>query len=112
MEERILEPGGNRRRRRFGDLAALLFLAIGLATALVVAPIGSAANPSANIDQCANDQSPSPNTDGCNSSATEWVNGNLGASKSVYLEGDSIPYRITFDNLSTSGTHNVTIEWD
>ena len=70
------------------------------------------ANPSANLDQCANDPAPSPSTDGCDSAASQWVNGNLGASKSVYLEGDSIPYRMVFDNLSTSGTHKVTIEWD
>ena len=69
------------------------------------------ANPSADIDQCANDPSPSPSTDGCNTNASEWVNGNLGASKSVYYEGDSIPYRIKFDNLSLA-SHTVTIEWD
>ncbi|EWT03680.1 hypothetical protein N865_08770 [Intrasporangium oryzae NRRL B-24470] len=70
------------------------------------------ANPSANLDQCANDPLPSPSTDGCDTSATQWVNGNLGSSKSVYFEGDSIPYRLTFGSLSTSGTHTVTIEWD
>ena len=70
------------------------------------------ANPAANLDQCANDPAPSPSTDGCDTDASQWVNGNLGASKSVYLEGDSIPYRMTFDNLSTSGSHTVRIEWD
>ena len=39
------------------------------------------------------------------------MNGNLGASKSSYFEGDSIPYRMTFDNLSLA-SHTVTIEWD
>src|SRR5205823_13431591 len=48
----------------------------------------------------------------CNSLATQWVNGNLGASKANYAEGDSIPYRLTFSSLATSGTHNVIIEWD
>jgi len=69
------------------------------------------ANPSADIDQCANDPLPSPSSDGCNSNANQWVNGNLGASKSVYFEGDSIPYRLKFDNLSLA-SHTVTIEWD
>src|SRR5262249_6808664 len=69
-------------------------------------------NPSANLDQCANDPSPSSHLDGCSSSANDWVNGNLGQSKSVYLEGDSIPYRLRFDNLSTAASHTVTIEWD
>jgi uncharacterized repeat protein (TIGR01451 family) len=39
------------------------------------------------------------------------VNGNLGASKSVYFEGDSIPYRMRFGNLSLA-SHYVDIEWD
>ncbi|MBI4038117.1 hypothetical protein HY387_00480 [Candidatus Daviesbacteria bacterium] len=69
------------------------------------------ANPSARLDQCANDPAPSPSTDGCSASASDWVNGNLGASKSSYFEGDSIPYRLTFDNLSLA-SHTVTIEWD
>jgi hypothetical protein len=68
-------------------------------------------NPSADIDQCANDPMPSDPADGCSGNSTQWVNGNLGASKSVYREGDSIPYRLRFDNLSQS-SHSVTIEWD
>jgi hypothetical protein len=71
-----------------------------------------AANPAANLDQCGNDPAPSPSNDGCDTSATQWVNGNLGASKSVYFEGDSIPYRLTFSSLPTTGTQTVTIEWD
>jgi hypothetical protein len=69
------------------------------------------ANPSANLDQCQNGQAPSPSTDGCDTDPNDWVNGNLGASKAVYLEGDSIPYRLTFGDLSLS-SHTVTIEWD
>src|SRR6202162_5217580 len=63
-------------------------------------------NPSANLDQWAN--LPPIGTTG----STNWVNGNLGASKALYSEGDSIPYRLTFGSLSTSATHTVTIEWD
>ena len=44
-------------------------------------------------------------------SNSNWVNGNLGASKSLYYEGDSIPYRLVFGGL-TLGSHTVTIEWD
>src|SRR6266404_364169 len=54
---------------------------------------------------------PSPSTNGCDTSASQWVNGNLGASKASYFEGDSIPYRLTMDNLSLT-SHTVTIEWD
>src|SRR6266542_3106462 len=59
-------------------------------------------NPSANLDQWANKPTGS------------WVNGNLGASKAQYFEGDSIPYRLRFGSLSTgvSNPHAVTIEWD
>src|SRR6266496_640350 len=73
---------------------------------------GAGGSPSADLDQCANDPAPSSHLDGCDTSSSQWVNGNLGASKSVYLEGDSIPYRIRFDNLSTTGTHTETIGWD
>ena len=100
-----------RTHRRLGSRASWLAL-VGIAVALYVVAAAGAANPSANLDQCANDPLPSSHLDGCNSSATQWVNGNLGESKSVYFEGDSIPYRLTFGNLSTSGTHTVKIEWD
>lgn len=78
---------------------------------LAVAPV-AAANASANIDQCANGSDLATRNSGCNAVTADWVNGNLGASKSAYQEGDSIPYRLRFANLSTSGTHTVTIEWD
>src|SRR6476619_6791164 len=91
---------------------ALFVLSMGMQYVAAASPASVlAGNPSANLDQCANDPAPSPRTNGCNTSATQWVNGNLGASKSVYLEGDSIPYRLTFDNLSLD-SHTVTIEWD
>ena len=90
-----------------------------LLTALVAAALfaflpsaAMGANPSANLDQCANGAAPSPSSDGCDANAADWVNGNLGSSKAVYFEGESIPYRMVFDNLSTSGLHAVTIEWD
>jgi hypothetical protein len=57
------------------------------------------ANPSANLDQWANKVPAS------------WVNGNLGASKAIYHEGDSIPYRLVFGSLPLT-THVVTIQWD
>ncbi|EKD99541.1 MAG: hypothetical protein ACD_22C00235G0001, partial [uncultured bacterium] len=59
----------------------------------------TAGNPSATLSQYAND------------APTGWVNGNLGASKATYYEGDSIPYRMVMDNLSLA-SHSLTIEWD
>ncbi|MEA3357269.1 MAG: SdrD B-like domain-containing protein, partial [Patescibacteria group bacterium] len=82
-----------------------------LGAIIVPQETGAVSNPSADLDQCANDPAPSPSTDGCSTDASEWVNGNLGASKSVYYEGDSVPYRMKFDNL-TLDSHTVTIEWD
>ena len=93
-------------------IAGTLFFALIVASLIGFGGIAFAANPSANLDQCANDPFPSPNTDGCNSNANQWVNGNLGASKSFYKEGDSIPYRITMANLSLTPGHKITIEWD
>jgi hypothetical protein len=93
---------------RSSSLSGSSFFAIG---SVFSAGGASAANPSANLDQCANDPVPSPSTDGCNTNANQWVNGNLGQSKAVYFEGDSIAYRMRFDNL-TLGSHTVIIEWD
>ena len=93
-------------------LIGLTLFALIFANLLAVTGIAFAANPSADIDQCANDPAPSPNTNGCATNQNEWVNGNLGASKSFYKEGDSIPYRIKMDNLSLTPGHVITIEWD
>src|SRR6476660_435642 len=89
-------------------VTGLVVIAVIVAQAALMAGPASAANPAANLDQCANDPLPSSHLDGCNSLATQWVNGNLGARKSVYFEGDSIPYRMRFDNLAP-GSHTVTI---
>lgn len=67
-------------------------------------------NPSADLDQCGN--GPFSNPSPC--SGSNWQNGNVGQSQGHYYEGDSIPYRIKFDNLDTGGSnpHSLTIEWD
>jgi uncharacterized repeat protein (TIGR01451 family) len=101
----------SRMGRGFSKALLAFVQATFMASTLLVVP-ALAANPSASLSQCANDPAPSPSTDGCSASAADWVNGNLGASKSSYNEGDSIPYRLTFDSLATSGSHTVTIEWD
>src|SRR5262245_39844651 len=85
--------------------------AIGQASGLTATTTFTDANPSANLDQCANDPAPSPSTDGCSASASDWVNGNVGASKSFYTEGDSVPYRLVMDSL-TLASHTVIIKWD
>jgi uncharacterized repeat protein (TIGR01451 family) len=89
--------------------AALLAIAVffGFAPARSLA-----ANPAANIDQCANGSDVATASSGCNTAAADWVNGNLGSSKSAYREGDTIPYRITLSNLAVGSPHALTIEWD
>jgi hypothetical protein len=87
--------------------------------------IALAANPAANLDQCANFAGVAPNqATNCSASdlpagSNNWVNGNLGQSKALYHEGDSVPYRMRFSNLAlvdpvshTPIVHKVTIEWD
>lgn len=64
-----------------------------------------AANPSATIEQCENGKAATPKT-------CDWVTGNLGPHNSHWAENDSVPYRLKLGNLSTSGTHTVTIEYD
>jgi hypothetical protein len=65
-------------------------------------------NPAADLDQCANGPFSGPFVP-CSGSA--WQNGNVGQSQGHYYEGDAIPYRIVFTNL-TLGTHTVTIQYD
>lgn len=97
---------GRRDNRRIGRLHAGIALAV-VAVLAAFAPIPAgparAANPSADLDQCKNGSTGSPNC--------TWVNANLGPNHSKYAEGDSVPFRILFDNLA-AGTHTVTIEWD
>jgi hypothetical protein len=100
---------GNRRRWHL-----VLALIAALLLPLVGAPgfgttVAAAGNPSANLDQCANG-GVGDAEEPCSSDS--WVNGNLNASKAHYLEGDSVPYRLRFDDLDTSTAHTVTIEWD
>ncbi len=66
-------------------------------------------NPAADLDQCANG--------GVGSlpvicAGTAWQNGNLGQSQAHYLEGEAVPYRLRFSNLSVGAVYTVTIEWD
>jgi len=96
---------------RMGVLATMAILVGSLLLTSAVAI--AAGNPSATLDQCANGSITSPDTTPCQTTGSEWVNGNLGSSKAHYSEGDSVPYRFTFGNLATGATvHTVTVEWD
>lgn len=41
----------------------------------------------------------------------EWQNGNLNENNSAYAEGDYVPHRLVFSDL-TPGTHTVTVSYD
>ncbi|MDI1242116.1 MAG: hypothetical protein PSX80_09370, partial [bacterium] len=63
---------------------------------------------SANLDQCANGSLGFEVV--CLGAA--WENGNLNENKAHYFEGESVAYRLRLSDLSTTGTHRVSIEWD
>ncbi len=69
---------------------------------------GGGPPPSANLDQCSNGPLATPND--CTGSA--WQNGNLNATNSHYAEGQSAPYRVVMENLPTTGTLSLVIEYD
>ena len=62
--------------------------------------------PKVNIDQGDNGQRTTPK------SPVDWVNGNLNTTKTHYIEGQSIPYRITLDNIPTGVPITVRIGFD
>jgi uncharacterized repeat protein (TIGR01451 family) len=92
-------------------LATLVSTAGLLCTMTLSAGIVLAGNPSADLDQCANGTVAAPDQTPCQSSG-EWVNGNLGSSKAHYNEGDSVPYRMRFTNLTPGANYTVVIKWD
>ena len=91
---------------------ASLFASLSVVFAAVaVTPIAVAqasdGHAAADLDQCRNGPVSAPVA--CTGSA--WVNGNANATHAHYLEGDSIVYRMRFENLALA-SHTVTIEWD
>jgi uncharacterized repeat protein (TIGR01451 family) len=105
---------------RISPYAALAVLVAALvATPVVIAQAGAPASPAittaqtsggnaaADLDQCRN----GPMSDPVVCTGSAWVNGNANAIQAHYLEGDSIVYRMRFDNLALT-SHTVTIEWD
>ena len=63
-----------------------------------------------NLDQCDPPTGFNPSTYTCaTAGATGWVHGN---NDGPYTEGDTVPYRIGYDNLVVGHTYTVTIQWD
>ena len=98
-------------KRLQNALIATFFVGTQLLLPLALSGVAHA-DAGATLEQCRNGSIASP--DLCNDSSqnTGWVAGNAGASDSHWREGDSLPYRMLFSGLSTSGSHSVTIQWD
>src|SRR5262245_64968256 len=65
---------------------------------------------SGDLDQCANG---GVGQAAVSCAGSAWQNGNLNQNQAHYNEGDSIPYRLRLDGLTTgTSSHTVTIEWD
>src|SRR5438067_3919953 len=92
-------------QRTLALLTASLFV---IATMVLTNGVALGALAKGNLDQCGN--GPLSAATDCN--PLSWQNGNLNGNQAHYFEGDSVPYRLTFLNLSTTGTHTVTIQWD
>lgn len=63
---------------------------------------------SADLDQCANGPTAAPVP--CTLDA--WQNGNINQNQAHYKEGDSVPYRMKFDQLVIGGSNTLTISYD
>ncbi len=100
----LLQGGSPRGRRLFVVLATLAVAAF----AMLANASGAMAVEQGDLDQCGNGTLAAPEQ--CINSA--WVNGNLGASKAHYLEGDSVPYRLKLTNLIPGTVYTAEIEWD
>ena len=60
------------------------------------------------LDQCRNGTPDVP----LQCAGASWVNGNLNATQAHYMEGESVPYRLMFQNMDTAITHTLTLEFD
>ena len=92
----------------------MLFVPLALLAILVVS--GNAARPprgpfSVSPAQCANrENGPSNPINDCSGAA--WINGNLNSSKSLYREGDFVPFRTEIAGLTASRSYTIQIGYD
>ncbi|MCO5186309.1 MAG: hypothetical protein M9965_20505 [Anaerolineae bacterium] len=97
-------------RSYFRHLFTLAAFALMLAVITVLASPAYAA-PATTIQQCANGGDGSI-TDCRSSGSTGWVNGNVGASKSQYQEGDFLPVRQVHSDLTVGYVYCAAMSWD
>jgi hypothetical protein len=70
-------------------------------------PLQASVKPAVDLEQCANLGTTCDSTH-----ASQWQTGNLGSSNSEYAEGESVPYRAMFTNLTSGKTYKAVLEWD
>jgi hypothetical protein len=89
-------------------LVTAILVTVGLALLYTGVVLAAAAD----LDQCANGSIAAPEPcDGNGSGNDGWTNGNVGASKAHWKEGDFLPYRMKLTGI-TSGTWTLVITWD
>ena len=96
-------------------LVALFSTAALICTLTLIAGTVLAANPAADLDQCANGRSHAPNATRVTAGGTSWVNGNLGAQQVALQRGRLSPVSPALHQPRDTGpnaNHTVIIEWD
>ena len=87
-------------------LATLAFVFIAALSVSAQKSFAPMANP--DIDQCGNGGRPAPRQP-C--TGNNWQNGNINVNNAQYIEGESVPYRVTFSGTVGSSS-SLTLEWD
>jgi hypothetical protein len=93
-------------------IAVIAAWQVAFAGAPFLGTVNAGSNPSADLDQCRNGSIAAPDLCNDTTSPLGWQNGDSQATQAHWREGDSLPYRMLFDNLDTSSSHSVTIQWD
>lgn len=96
------------RARTSGAKFASIAVVAALVSQIGFGSVAQAKNPSATLNQCAN--GPVSGPEDC--TGANWQNGNLNANNSHYAEGQSAPYRVVMEDLPTTGTITLVIEYD
>ena len=96
----------NFKMNKWFTAAAFVLLAGLFFSASTVSAQKVEANPSADLDQCRNQDGTVPCADAA------WVNGNAGFQNSSYAEDQYIPYRMRFSNLTVGTSYTVSIGYD
>jgi hypothetical protein len=91
-------------------ITAMALAAFAQATSRSLAPIPESVG--LNIEQCANGPVTAPILCNVASANDGYTRGNLVASKSHYLEGDSVPIRILLEGITTGTSYTITVGYD